>query len=120
MRSGEAWLTVCWTGDGKQLHTDMPEIEYVLGTEGGELWSDFYAVPKGAPHRAAGYALIDYLVTPAVNAKEVLFHGYPSADSRSEEHTSELQSLMRTSYAVFFLTKKIRLILESHCHTDTP
>src|SRR3546814_5426895 len=25
---------------------------------------------------------------------------------RSEEHTSELQSLMRTSYAVFFLTKK--------------
>src|SRR3546814_2576513 len=25
---------------------------------------------------------------------------------RSEEHTSELQSLMRTSYAVFFLNKK--------------
>src|SRR3546814_1829059 len=28
-------------------------------------------------------------------------------DSRSEEHTSELQSLMRTSYAVFCLKKKI-------------
>src|SRR3546814_7982591 len=27
--------------------------------------------------------------------------------SRSEEHTSELQSLMRISYAVFCLTKKI-------------
>src|SRR3546814_9080807 len=27
---------------------------------------------------------------------------------RSEEHTSELQSLMRTSYAVFCLTKKNR------------
>src|SRR3546814_2547358 len=27
-------------------------------------------------------------------------------DLRSEEHTSELQSLMRTSYAVFCLTKK--------------
>src|SRR3546814_5241999 len=27
------------------------------------------------------------------------------ADERSEEHTSELQSLMRTSYAVFYLTK---------------
>src|SRR3546814_2708645 len=27
-------------------------------------------------------------------------------DPRSEEHTSELQSLMRTSYAVFFLKKK--------------
>src|SRR3546814_3209787 len=29
-----------------------------------------------------------------------------SADPRSEEHTSELQSLMRISYAVFCLTKK--------------
>src|SRR3546814_7427975 len=28
------------------------------------------------------------------------------AVERSEEHTSELQSLMRLSYAVFFLTKK--------------
>src|SRR3546814_17351927 len=29
-----------------------------------------------------------------------------SAGTRSEEHTSELQSLMRISYAVFCLTKK--------------
>src|SRR3546814_6596840 len=29
-------------------------------------------------------------------------------DIRSEEHTSELQSLMRTSYAVFCLKKKMR------------
>src|SRR3546814_5532405 len=28
-------------------------------------------------------------------------------DPRSEEHTSELQSLMRISYAVFFLKKKL-------------
>src|SRR3546814_8181410 len=28
------------------------------------------------------------------------------AESRSEEHTSELQSVMRTSYAVFCLKKK--------------
>src|SRR3546814_10383113 len=33
---------------------------------------------------------------------------------RSEEHTSELQSLMRTSYAVFCLIKKINLNIYSH------
>src|SRR3546814_9235457 len=32
--------------------------------------------------------------------------GCAPADRRSEEHTSELQSLMRTSYAVFCLKKK--------------
>src|SRR3546814_8562772 len=34
------------------------------------------------------------------------YHQIVSGDSRSEEHTSELQSLMRTSYAVFCLKKK--------------
>src|SRR3546814_1082355 len=32
--------------------------------------------------------------------------GEKKEESRSEEHTSELQSLMRTSYAVFCLKKK--------------
>src|SRR3546814_4533711 len=31
---------------------------------------------------------------------------YPRTEDRSEEHTSELQSLMRISYAVFCLNKK--------------
>src|SRR3546814_4504945 len=35
----------------------------------------------------------------------------PSAHARSEEHTSELQSLMRISYAVFCLKKKQELAL---------
>src|SRR3546814_4420412 len=35
---------------------------------------------------------------------------------RSEEHTSELQSLMRISYAVFCLKKKTENTLELLCH----
>src|SRR3546814_4529811 len=34
----------------------------------------------------------------------------PNAEPRSEEHTSELQSLMRISYAVFCLKKKKKKI----------
>src|SRR3546814_6771525 len=34
--------------------------------------------------------------------------GTPNMFGRSEEHTSELQSLMRISYAVFCLKKKIK------------
>src|SRR3546814_2049170 len=36
--------------------------------------------------------------------------------ARSEEHTSELQSLMRITYAVFFLKKKKK----KHIHQNTP
>src|SRR3546814_8156332 len=38
------------------------------------------------------------------------------AELRSEEHTSELQSLMRSSYAVFCLTKKT---LPTNQYADT-
>ncbi len=82
MRSGDAWLAMCWTGDGKQLNRDIPEISYVLGKEGGEIWSDFYAIPKSAPHMDAAYALINFLLDPAVNFTEAMFHGQPVADAR--------------------------------------
>src|SRR3546814_8343112 len=39
-------------------------------------------------------------------------------DHRSEEHTSELQSLLRISYAVFCLQKKNQKLYTSTPHTD--
>src|SRR3546814_2028286 len=39
-------------------------------------------------------------------ANELIEIGSHAIDERSEEHTSELQSLMRISYAVFCLKKK--------------
>jgi spermidine/putrescine transport system substrate-binding protein len=85
MRNGDAWMSVCWTGDATQLHRDLPEMEYVIGKEGGEIWTDYFAIPKGAPNKEAAYALIDWLVTPEINAKEVQAHGYPSTDARTNK-----------------------------------
>ena len=82
MRNGDAVMSICWTNDAKQLHADMPEMQYVLGKEGGEIWVDHYAIPKGAPNPDAAYAFIDYLLTPEINAKEIKFHGAPSTDAR--------------------------------------
>jgi spermidine/putrescine transport system substrate-binding protein len=82
MRNGDAVMCMCWTGDAAQMARDIPEIRYVIGKEGGEIWTDFFAIPKEAPNKDAAYAFIDFLETPAVNAKEVESHGYPSTDSR--------------------------------------
>src|SRR3546814_3438714 len=46
----------------------------------------------------------------------------PREHGRSEEHTSELQSLMRISYAVFCLKKKTQeynISQQTHTKTDT-
>jgi spermidine/putrescine transport system substrate-binding protein len=60
----------------------MPEIAYILGKDGGELWCDFYAIPKSAPNKAAGYALLDFLMSPANAVKEHIANGAPTTDSR--------------------------------------
>ncbi len=80
---GDATMSICWTGDAVQLRRENAAFAYVLGKEGGEIWTDFYAIPAGAPNVKGAHALINYLITPEVNAKEVLFHGYPSTDSRT-------------------------------------
>src|SRR3546814_2049027 len=47
--------------------------------------------------------------------------GHAPHRARSEEHTSELQSLMRISYAVFCLKKNNKFqILKSRNHVITP
>src|SRR3546814_1918743 len=53
---------------------------------------------------AAGKGFLQRL-TPYVWRKNLDFAAIEDIQSRSEEHTSELQSLMRISYAVFCLKK---------------
>src|SRR3546814_5700315 len=61
--------------------------------------------PRGGDARDRGRHRIGAVVVGggrAVAAERL----HPAAPARSEEHTSELQSLMRISYAVFCLKKK--------------
>src|SRR3546814_10192202 len=50
--------------------------------------------------------------------REAVSNGCPIS-GRSEEHTSELQSLMRISYAVFCLKKKNQKYTEHNTTTDS-
>ncbi len=98
MRSGDATMSMCWTGDATQLHRDIPAIVYILGKEGGEIWSDFFTIPASAPHKDAAYALIDFLLEPKMAAKEAQFHGYATGDRRVD---ALLPAAMRESEILY-------------------
>src|SRR3546814_1454988 len=64
-----------------------------------DVWADFY--------------------TRLFNFREIRYfdiEGKLTGLKRSEEHTSELQSLMRISYAVFCLKKKNKALYETRIH----
>src|SRR3546814_1718738 len=89
-----------------------------------EVWSDMLGWVGGIVVALwimfTGWTVVDAIIAVLIGlwvlprtwkllreAGQVLMQGVPAGlDLRSEEHTSELQSLMRISYAVFCLTKK--------------
>src|SRR3546814_6414581 len=89
---------------------------FFFGTSGNDIWNqlkwwhDFSASFQGAKSHTALYdswTKEDHDATAPIQEKD----GYVSTNgvpNRSEEHTSELQTLMRISYAVFCLKKKKR------------
>src|SRR3546814_4540454 len=91
-----------------------------LSREFGFAGSDPYLIPAGTGgektfHATTPMASVAWQFTPNLNTYFRYAEGFKSGGFngefsdptlRSEEHTSELQSLMRISYAVFCLKKK--------------
>src|SRR3546814_4836358 len=75
--------------------TEVEQVAHHLAFERREI-----ALGVGA---GLAFMLVDHLLEPGSKRLVGLV-----AEQRSEEHTSELQSLMRISYAVFCLKKKNR------------
>src|SRR3546814_4159021 len=88
----------------RSTRTDTLFPYTTLFRSAGWAWPLWRADPRGdrtpnSPrHRLRGHRRVD----PAEGRNR----SEGPAESRSEEHTSELQSLMRISYAVFCLKKK--------------
>src|SRR3546814_7842720 len=76
-------------------------------------YTTLFRSPRSAPwHRRFPPALQHEHTSARVSSPR----SKPGISSRSEEHTPELQSLMRISYAVFCLKKKKAVIMNFRTH----
>src|SRR3546814_9462447 len=97
----------CSSGDGEHAAQDFGTTRNPVGAKlardrGGSVWE---VLAVQAPSRASPLPLWIAGVHDTLERREILWEQSLLA-IRSEEHTSELQSLMRISYAVFCLKKK--------------
>src|SRR3546814_6834223 len=88
----------------RDLHSQFPQSHIVLMADEFQVEDVANAFGAGVD----GYLVKAISCEPLGSALRLVAH-------RSEEHTSELQSLMRISYAVFCLKKKTK----SSSHTST-
>ncbi len=68
LKSGDAVISMAWSGDMVQAQLDKPSLAFVLAEQGGMLWTDNMMIPKAAAHRDAAEKLIDYYYDPEVSA----------------------------------------------------
>src|SRR3546814_8856485 len=103
-RSGMSFAVAVDSGRGDRVSEGDTDLDALLAGDKA-AWDRFVA-----RHAGVIFAAVRRRLVPAGRSAD-------AEDVRSEEHTSELQSLMRISYAVFCLKqKKIHNTLTDVCY----
>jgi putrescine transport system substrate-binding protein len=82
LATGNLCLSVGWNGDVLQASKraiaakNGVTINYLLPKEGSIIWFDTYAMPTNAPNADAGYAFINYMLSPAAAAGNSNYTNY--------------------------------------------
>jgi spermidine/putrescine transport system substrate-binding protein len=57
--SGDTWVAIVWSGD--LASSGGPDDRFVYASEGSIIWTDNMVIPKGAVHKRAAEAMIDWV-----------------------------------------------------------
>jgi len=87
--SGEVWLAHGYSGDILMAAEENPDITYVVPKEGGLLWMDNMAIPKGARNVDAALKFINFILRPDISARLVETIQYPSPNLSAREYLDE-------------------------------
>ena len=81
LAAGDVDVAQAWNGEMAEAVAKAPQrLAYVVPKEGGTLWIDNLAIPKGARNVDAAYAFIDYVLEPGTAAKIVNGVHYAAAN----------------------------------------
>lgn len=85
----EGWIGTVWSGDASFIAAENPDIAYVVPKEGGTIFADSYAIPKGAKNQALAEKFINYMLDPKVSAHNYESIGYSDPNTKAMEFHSE-------------------------------
>jgi spermidine/putrescine transport system substrate-binding protein len=102
LSSGALALCMAWSGDVFQLQFDNPDLRFVVPEEGGILWVDNMAIPKGAQHPIDAIQMMNYVYDPEVAAQITEYVNYicpvPAAQAIIKQHAAEADNAEDKDY----------------------
>ena len=87
--SGEIGAAVMYTSQVTMAKLANPDLEIVYPSEGIGFGIMAQFIPSNAPHAAAAYAFMDYILQPEVSAKCFEYLGYYCTNLEAEQYISE-------------------------------
>lgn len=91
--SGDVAVAQLWSGDARQAAQEEPRIAFMIPREGSQLFLDYLAVPRGAPHPRAAHAFLNYLLRPEIAAEIAEQTGYGAANAAALARMADPQRL---------------------------
>ena len=81
--SGDIAMAQLWSGDTRQAQLEESRIDFVIPVEGSLIFTDYLAIPRGAPSRRAAHAFLNYILRPDVAADIAEQTGYGPANGQA-------------------------------------
>jgi spermidine/putrescine transport system substrate-binding protein len=85
MISGEAALSVMWSGDAMYCRQNNPDLAYAIPKEGSNYWFDGVVILKNAPHKENAEKFIDFLCSQDIALKNTEYIGYSTPNKATYE-----------------------------------
>lgn len=85
MEHEEAWIAPYYAGDYLMMVQENEALAFCYPEEGFNVFIDAMCIPKGAPHKAAAEAYINFLCTPEICGQNLEYLGYSVPISAAKE-----------------------------------
>lgn len=81
LASGDALLSICFSGDALQARRENPSVRYIIPKSGSAMWFDNMCIPAQAPHVEAAYLWMNYILDPDVSSQLTNHTYYPTPNT---------------------------------------
>lgn len=86
MEHEEAWIAPYYAGDYLMMAQENEALAFCYPEEGFNVFIDAMCIPKGAPHKAAAEAYINFLCDPEISGQNLEYLGYSTPLSAAKEY----------------------------------
>ncbi|MCM3668583.1 ABC transporter substrate-binding protein [Mesobacillus maritimus] len=109
MANEEAAIGLVWSGDASDIMYENENLDYVVPSEGSNLWFDSMVIPKTAKNVEGAHKFINFMLDPEVSAQNTEWVSYSTPNKAALPLMPEDMTSDERFYPSEELTKKLEV-----------